>query len=69
MGAEIEIADSMRLTSSILYKDVLHIYYPQGISTYDYLIDMYYAKNTGLIRFKKNKDNSQWELIRSLIIQ
>ncbi len=69
MGAEIELTDSLVTADNIVYKDILHLYYPTGTSTYDYLRDMYYAKNKGLVKFKRNTDNSEWELIRYNIIQ
>lgn len=69
MGASIEFKDSIVTNDNITYKDVLHLYYPTGTSTYDYLREMYYAKNKGLVKFKRNTDNSEWELIQSKIIQ
>lgn len=69
MGATIKHVDSIVTDQGLVYKDILHIFYPTGIQTYDYLLDMYYAKNIGLVKFHRRADNSHWELVRHQIKQ
>lgn len=64
MGATVELIDSIESDLNIIYKDILHIYYPTGTKTYDYLLNMYYARNIGLVKFHRRADNSHWELVR-----
>lgn len=69
MGAEITRLDSFLTKSNIVYHNILHLKYSQGLTTQDYLDDMHYAKNIGLVKFHRFTDTSNWELIRCKIIQ
>lgn len=68
-GSEITMLDSITTQDNIVYKDVLWLKYQAGILTRDYLDDMHYAKNIGLVKFHRFTDTSDWELIRYKIIQ
>jgi hypothetical protein len=68
-GVEITMLDTLLTQNNIVYKNVLHLKYPTGQQTNDYLDDMYYAKNIGLVKFHRFTDTSNWELIRSHIVQ
>jgi hypothetical protein len=70
MGEIITNMDSTVTEEGICYKDILRLHYPPpGSQTYDYLLDMYYAKNIGLVKFHRRTDNSHWELVRYHINQ
>jgi hypothetical protein len=68
-GAEILMLDSLTTGTKIVFKDILRLKYPVGFQTQDYMDDMHYAKNIGLVKFHRFTDNSNWELIRYNIIQ
>jgi hypothetical protein len=68
-GAEILMLDSLTTGTNIVFKDILRLKYPAGFQTQDYMDDMHYAKNIGLVKFHRFTDNTNWELIRYNIIQ
>jgi hypothetical protein len=68
-GAEILMLDSINTLTGLIFKDILRLKYPAGFQTQDYMDDMHYAKNVGLVKFHRFTDNSNWELIRYNIIQ
>lgn len=67
-GFEINIVDSINLSTNMSFRDVLNLNYPNGTSN-DMYNEMYYAKNIGLVKFTRSNDNSTWELIRYKINQ
>lgn len=66
-SAEITFKDSIEVNGE-LYNNVLHYYYPNGVSPHDYLEEAWYAKNVGTIKYI-SKDHSTWILVKSKIIQ
>ncbi|MEI6506867.1 MAG: hypothetical protein WCO54_00185 [Bacteroidota bacterium] len=68
-GETMSMVDSILTLDNIIYKNILRLYYPVGTQTFDYLLDAYYAKNVGLVKFKRRIDNTEWELIRYHIVQ
>ncbi len=64
-GAIQEIIDKITVYYGFYY-NILRIYYANP--TYDYLLDTYYVRNIGLVKFKR-KDGTIWELVRYNIVQ
>ena len=69
MGEIMVMMDSVVVQNNLVYRNVFRLFYPPGARTYDYLLDTYYAKNIGLVKFNRRVDSTEWELIRYHIVQ